>query len=207
MGDLRIFDLLELKIKYNLEYFVETGTLYGDGVDYAKEYFSEIHSIEIDKELAEKAQKKYEQQKGINIHNTSSEQGLKDVCSIINNNTLFWLDAHFPGADSHKVPYDNEKDINIRLPLETELNVISQHAKKYNDLIIIDDLWLFEDGPFEWGSFDEHAKRCNMNVTRKQLINKTSDFIYPLFEKNYEFEKKYNHQGYLLIKPKKYENS
>jgi len=55
MGDLRIFNLQNYKLKYNINTFVETGTLHGDGVDCAKEFFTSIHSIEIDKELAEKA--------------------------------------------------------------------------------------------------------------------------------------------------------
>ena len=60
MGAISIFDLKDAQ-KYNeTPYFVETGTLYGDGVKYAmKQGFKEIHSIEIEPTLYKKAKEKF----------------------------------------------------------------------------------------------------------------------------------------------------
>jgi hypothetical protein len=198
MGDLRIFNLNDIRLKYGSNIFVETGTLYGAGVDYAKEFFTEIHSIEIDKELADKAKEKYKDDRGVYIHNGNSADVLETL--KLDGDTLFWLDAHFPGADAHKVSYDDEKDPIKRAPLEKELTIISKRLHNYQDVIIIDDMWLYEDGPFEWGSLKDH-----LGKTRQELIGKDSTFIYDLFAPHRLIKKDYRHQGYFIITPK-YEN-
>ena len=55
MGDIKIFNIEQLKQKFNLEGFLETGTLYGDTVAHYKNQFKELHSIEINSDLAIKA--------------------------------------------------------------------------------------------------------------------------------------------------------
>jgi len=195
MGDLRIFNLHEYKRKYNIDIFVETGTLYGAGVDYAKEFFTEIHSIEIDPELAANAQIKYKDDRGVYIHQGHSADVLSRV--QIFGNALFWLDAHFPGADAHKVSYNNEKDPDVRAPLEKELEIISKRQSRYKDVLIIDDMWLYEDGPFEWGTLEKH-----LGVSRQKLIGKDSTFVYDLFNTTHSIQKDYRHQGYFIITPK-----
>jgi hypothetical protein len=202
MGDIRIFDIDQCIKKFNLNGFIETGTLYGDTIDFMKNKFKEIHSIEIDKELAEQCQNRFKDYKHIHIHNSNSYEILPNILNNMDINIMYWLDAHFPGADAGKVSYNNESNSEKRLPLENELKIISQRANKYKDMLIIDDLWLYEDGPFEWGSFDEHAKKHNMNVIRSEIIGKNSDFIYTYFNNTHTFKKLYKHQGYLIFYPK-----
>ena len=59
MGSIRTFDIAQIKDKANIKTFIETGTLWGNGVDYALESgFDKIISIEINSQLAEKAKDK-----------------------------------------------------------------------------------------------------------------------------------------------------
>jgi hypothetical protein len=52
MGTIRKFNLKEIREKTGINVFVETGTLYGDGTDYAIDAgFLKIISIEIDKNV------------------------------------------------------------------------------------------------------------------------------------------------------------
>ena len=202
MGDIKIFNIKQLRDKFKIRSFFETGTLYGDTIDYYQEEFDVLISVEIDKELAEKAQKRFKDNYRIKIINDTSKAALEEMLPRFNTNILFWLDAHFPGADAHKVAYDAEQNQDTRLPLEKELETIVNLRKNYGDVIIIDDLWLYEDGPFEWGSFDNHMKSIGSDVTRASLGVKNSDFIYNLIKDKYDYKKDYHHQGYLIIYPK-----
>ena len=47
MGDLKIFDINSIKNKYNLDVFIETGTLHGDTVEWLLPIFNELHSIHL----------------------------------------------------------------------------------------------------------------------------------------------------------------
>ncbi len=62
---------------------------------------------------------------------------------------LFWLDAHFPGADFQLAEYDAEIPELVRLPVTRELHSIlcrpPASCKKSASVIIIDDLQLIED--------------------------------------------------------------
>ena len=55
MGAISRFNISQLKEKFNFSYFVETGTMNGDGVDYALQSgFDKIISIEIEDTLVKK---------------------------------------------------------------------------------------------------------------------------------------------------------
>ena len=203
MGTIARFDLNEIIENTTVSAFVETGTLHGDGVQHALQYpFSEIHSIEIDKELADKCKSRFSNNKNVTIHHGHSGNILPSIIENINCNCLFWLDAHFPGADCGKARYDSEPDYDIRLPLECELNSIGTRISKYNDVLICDDAWVYEDGEFEWGTFNSHAERHNHGVTREQLCGKDSTFIYNLFEETHKIQTVRKDQGYIVIIPK-----
>jgi len=203
MGDLRIHELQDFKYNFNLDTFIETGTFHGDGVAHALNYFDTIHSIEIDKELAQDAIERFKDNPGVHIHLGTSVEVLELLLPNIDGNILFWLDAHFPGADAHKVRYDNEPDMDIRAPLSRELELISQLRPNKKDVMIIDDLWMYEDGPFAWGSFDSHAKKCNLDINLETIMKgATLDSFYAAHEDTHNFTKRYEHQGYLIVTPK-----
>jgi hypothetical protein len=74
--------------------------------------------------------------------------------------------------------------------------------KGFKDVIICDDLWLYEDGPFEWGNFDEHNRRCGRTIARAQLGVGSSESIVAAFKDTHNVLRLYHHQGYLIFLPK-----
>ena len=204
MGDLRIFNLRELKEKFNLKYFVETGTLFGEGVDHALSHgFDDVYSIEIDKELYDRAITKYAFNAGVNIFHGSSHEKIKDLLSL-DGNCLFWLDAHFPSADCNKKSYTDEKDMEIRAPLQIEIELLSQRKNKYKDVIIADDFWLYNtEHKYESGDIESHMRSIGQNITREELVGDVNDrFFYDNFSDTHDLQIIANHQGYMIISPK-----
>ena len=193
MGDLAIFNLKEYREKHNLGTFVETGTFKGDAVQHAiNSGFSCVHSVEIIKELSEKAKERFSATPNIFIHNGVSGQVLKDLLPTINDNILFWLDAHFPGVDAGLSKYEDEQKRYIRIPLESEIRQIAKRCGKFKDVLIIDDLRMYEDGDYEWGNWNDRTKFGGANAR----------FIYNSFKDTHNIEKSNKHQGYLIITPK-----
>ena len=107
---------------------------------------------------------------------------------------MFWLDAHFPGAEEGLNDYNDESREIYRLPLEKELEIISKRTGVYNDVIIIDDLRIYENGDFESGNLPSNINRPSTPGVK---------FIYDLFEKTHEILRCYKHEGYLILLPKK----
>ena len=204
MGDITIFDIQNVIDKCKLECFCETGTLHGDAINFIKQFsFKTIISIEIVESLALKAADRFVEDLRVRIVNDDSSKALGAICSqYLNSNTLFWLDAHFPGADNHLTSYDSEINFNTRVPLKAELEIIKQRADKFKDAVIIDDLWLYEEGPFEWGTFNEHMMKYHKGEKREQICGQDSSFIYDMFKDTHNIKKISNHQGYLLLTPK-----
>lgn len=206
MGDIKIFDLAKLIDEFNIKTFCETGTLHGDAVEYVRSLSNtdNIISIEIIPQLAAKAKLRFETDDRVKIICDDSSKAMYSICNNINTNALFWLDAHFPGADCHMKKYDDEQRAKTRTPLKTELQNIYRRRVKYRDVIIIDDLWLYEHGPFEWGTFNEHMEKYHNGIKREDICKESSAFIYEMFESSHDIKRIPNHQGYLLITPKKH---
>jgi len=193
MGDLRQFNLNEIKKDYNLFYYIETGTGSGFCLDIAINYnFEKLYSIEIFNEIYEKAKEKYLNVKNLNLINDSSENGLLKILHEINKPTLFFLDAHFPGADFGFTTYDSTKEKNIRIPLEEEIKILKNYKIINQSYIIIDDLRIYEDGDFEGGNWNQ----------RSLLGGDGIEFIYDAFNGTHIIEKNYKDQGYIILKPK-----
>jgi len=82
-------------IKFPNHYFVETGTYQGNGLLYALlANFPEIYSLEIDTELATKAQDLFKSFKNVRIVCGDSSCILWKVIKDMNQSITFWLDAH-----------------------------------------------------------------------------------------------------------------
>jgi len=206
MGDISIFDLKAAQDRVKTPYFVETGTLYGGGVEFAyKQGFEEIHSIEIEPFLAQQAKEKFKAFPNIHIHEGKSFEVLEQLLPEIKDNITFWLDAHFPGADAHMKTYESclNLDVDTNLPLEREIELISKRTSSYTDVLIVDDLWIYEPIKINGIGFNEHSSNHGHKITREQLMNgKDLGFLYNNFDKTHDFKKVFKHQGYVIVKPK-----
>jgi hypothetical protein len=124
--------------------FFETGTYFGTGVETAinSDMFKEVYSVELDSDLAERAEKIYEKQ--AIILNGDSPSAIQFIGETYPEGTepvvaTFWLDAHasgiLPGGEAGGTP------------VVEELKAIRDHW--YNlSTIMIDDVRLF--GSPEW---------------------------------------------------------
>jgi hypothetical protein len=111
-------------------YFVETGTLSGDGVLYALEMgFSNIISIDTNHYAV--INNKFLENKNVSFIQGDSGLCLLNAIENINEKITFWLDAH-----SDLVPHANWKPI---CPILEELQQIKHHPIKDHH-ILIDDI-------------------------------------------------------------------
>lgn len=175
---------------YDCNIFIETGTGKAVGTSHAVSYlqFKALHSIEIMQVLHEYAKNSLKDPR-LTYHLGHSVETLDKILPSIDKNDriMFWLDAHFPGADYQLAPYVYDDE---NMPLDKELQIILKHRKNCRDTFIIDDLRFYEDGDFQLGNFDLGRP--------KQGIK----FIEDLLGQTHSIKRDYRHQGFLILEPK-----
>ena len=119
--------------RYKTQVMVETGTLLGDMVQAMKNHFKKIYSIEIVPEMARKAERRFANDKNVEIIENDSAIALKSLVPKIQEPALFWLDGHFSGGNTGK----GEKDT----PIMEELATI--FASEIPHIVLIDDARCF----------------------------------------------------------------
>lgn len=179
---------LEKLIKVlNLKNFVESGTGDCSSMKIAADLnlFENLYGIDLDEDLYNRAVSMFKS--SVKMYNGySKDEMLKIVGELSDRPTLFWLDAHFPGADYKGVKYDAEKDDSKRIPLEAELKIISENRDITNDVFIIDDLRIYADLP--GGSWEFRSTAGAEN----------HDFIETLIGKTHLLVEHHQDQGYML---------
>ena len=135
--------IIDLSKQYQCtEVFIETGTYMGDTVEYLKNDFKRLFSIELNEDLAAKAAKRFSNESKIKIVQGDSATQLASILSSINSPVSFWLDGHYSSefqlGNEYIVTGKGEKDT----PIMEELLQIAQNPGK-NHVILIDDARLF----------------------------------------------------------------
>lgn len=74
---------------YGIQIFVETGTFLGDTVDYFKDKFKQVISIELSEELALKAKNRFINQSNVLIISGDSGTLLKELIKTFNTPAIF----------------------------------------------------------------------------------------------------------------------
>jgi hypothetical protein len=195
MGSIKKFDLNRIIQEYKTPFFFETGTWKGDSVVYARQSpFEKIISAEIIPELAAAAGERFKSDSKVKIVTGDSASVLEKELPGLYGNCLFWLDAHFPGADAGLTTFEAETNEEVRLPLQTELEIIKKSRAKYKDVLIIDDLRIYEEGPYENG---------NAPVDTLPKKNRSIRFINEYFDDSHIILKSWLDEGYILLFPKK----
>jgi len=201
MGQLSTFILEPLIEKFNLKVYFETGTGEAISLQHAlKSKFEQYYTVDIDQEFVENAKKIVSNTNLTCIHNYSTK-ALEEYVPTLDKNkpVLFFLDAHFPGADFYKCSYEESiktfKEESV--PLHSEINILKSNRDTSKDVIIIDDFKLYEPSDLY-----EHSINPVKKYLDEENLNLDSSFIYKAFESTHTFEKSYKHQGYLIILPK-----
>ena len=178
---------------YDIKNFVETGAGQAEVVRsvYEADESLNIHTIEVVEEIFDQNKIKFSYLKDVSWHLGTSFKILPEILPTFEGNTLFWMDAHFPGADFGLSSYGDEKDMDKRLPLQKELESIVQSRDVRNDVFVIDDLRIYEDGPFETGNWDERTKYGGDGI----------GFIEDIFEDTHYIGRSYNAQGSVILFP------
>lgn len=180
--------------------FVETGTGSGGSLEHAylSGNFDKLYSVEIHKESAEKVIKKFSHVEKITIFNSTSEFALNEIFKILKpeDRVFFFLDAHFPGEHAADfLGYDKISTDILTLPLEHELRLIYAARSSSNDVIVVDDLRIYENGPYERGNLP-------LDFGGIPADFRNIKFVDDLFE-NRKVHKDFRDEGYLIISPEK----
>ena len=162
---LKQMTVLYYAVTHHIEVLVETGTFMGDMVWAQKDYFKKIYSIELSKELFNKALRRFRNKHHVQLLHGDSSDKLKEVVDQLNSPALFWLDGHY----SEGITAKGEKIC----PVLSELTSIFQ--SRYNHVILIDDARLFvgkDDYPTleELKNFVSQHSKCNIKIENDIII-------------------------------------
>lgn len=137
----------------------------------------------------------------VHVFSERSDTFLKWMCDTLPHNEpiMFWLDAHFPGADYGIRGYADERDREVRLPLERELSIIAKRRPLGRDVVVCDDLRIYVDGAFQHG---------NLPADLRPLCpaDRSIDFAHRIMGATHDVKELYEHEGYLLLTPKETEH-
>ena len=179
---------------FDIQNFVESGT--GDGSSMDKVLLTgrklSAYGVELDEELYKNLEKKYDMLGYVALYKGYTEDQFVRVMEDLDDSpTLFWLDAHFPGADYGDASYGAEEDIDKRLPMEKELRVMKENRDLSNDIIFMDDLRIYVDRPFVAGPWPQ----------RKLYGGDGYDFVEEIIGETHILIEHHGDQGYLLAFP------
>jgi hypothetical protein len=126
---------------FNPKTMVETGTFMGETVEYFKTKFEYLISVELSEELAERASKKFINDKNVRIIQGDSSIVLLPLLKELNGPVLFWLDGHYSSEFFYGGEFITTAKGKIDTPVDAELEIILQVSVK--PVILIDDARLF----------------------------------------------------------------
>lgn len=138
--------------------FVETGTYIGETIMEMQKYFKKLYTIELSKNLFDLSFQKFRDFENIQNYLGDSVCILPIICSSLEEQTIFWLDAHY-------CLWGSEKG-DIEVPLLEELKEIKNNYK-LPGLIIIDDYRLFDNG-------DEYVDWSN--ITMENVLDSIGEY-------------------------------
>ena len=187
MGHLAALPIHDLVPKFKLNTFVETGTYLGSGIAFARGFtdLEEFHSIDINHHFYQDAKTMFSFDPDVHLHLGHSPEILQQILEYMaERRILFWLDAHLPEIYGQE-PSSEE----VRLPLEQELETILSMRPRNDDFIVIDDLRIYEEGPYEYGNL---PKRPTPDAS----------FINDMGGDRYDISKAVWQTGFLILSPK-----
>jgi hypothetical protein len=208
MGSISSFNLTPIIEKYNTKTYVETGTGIAECLTHANKFdFNKLYSVELDEDLAREARLKVTNE-NVEIINDYSTNGLKN--NILPNlpkdeSVLFFLDAHFPGADFHKISYEESitQYKEESLPLKLEVDIILENRDITNDVFIIDDWFLYQPELTYEANNTKNWPYSELQKSLNLIQDDDAANIISRFEATHNIEVDHRHQGYLVMTPKK----
>jgi Ribosomal RNA adenine dimethylase len=124
--------------KVSAKAFIETGTYLGVTTKRCASYFDKVYTIELDKELAKKAEDFLKPQKNVHVYQGDALNVLPLILKEDISDTLIFLDGHFSGGETACGSMPE--------PVIEEIEIIANFKEKVK-AIIIDDFRLFGTEP------------------------------------------------------------
>ncbi len=125
----QFIQLIQKEFKY--DFFVETGTYFGETTIWASEYFANVITIEIDHEIRQTAFFNARERNNIQFIVGDSGVELKNISSSLTGKTIYWLDGHW---------CQGVNKLSDECPIISELSSI---LAKEDDIVLIDDARFF----------------------------------------------------------------
>lgn len=142
MSSLSLNQVEELKERFHLTTFIETGCHLGGGVSVALAAGFEVaYSCDVSHQHAAHCRDRFQNCASVTISESDSMSFLKSLCAIDLPPSLFWLDAHFPAFFGLT---EEEKEFG-RFPLLDELRLISTFQAVEHHVILADDMRVVAD--------------------------------------------------------------
>lgn len=141
---------------YGLSTLVETGTYKGDMVAAQIRNFDRIYSIELSKELADKAVRRFAAYPQVTIMQGDSGKVLHEIVPRLDGPALFWLDGHYFGGLSVRGETD--------CPIFEELEAV--FSSPYAHVLLIDDARCFT-GTGKWVEYPTLEKLQQFILSRR----------------------------------------
>ena len=130
--------------RFGVHVLVETGTYLGDMLEAARPGFAELYSIELDRELHQRAVQRFARRENVKILCGDSAEILPQLVADLDGPALFWLDGHYSAGITARGGKDT--------PIIAELEAIARHPAS-GHVILIDDARCFDgthDYPTLW---------------------------------------------------------
>lgn len=195
MGKLNDFPLRDFVSK-GFDTLIETGSGTGTGIDAALAAgFKRVFSCEFVREQAIRLRVRYRDEPRLVLSHQESPAFLDYLFTSLvseRDRCVIWSDAHYPFAEVCGLPYDYEKDLRKRLPLEDELEVLLKHKRRH-DILLLDDYRIYRKLPMQGGDLEAlglgHIARYD-----------APDFLKPWRETHAVFEE-HRDTGYIVMMP------
>ena len=84
-----------------------------------------------------------------------------------------------------------------RLPLQRELELIARLRRPCRDVILIDDLRIYEDGPFEQGAMPDFAQTLPPHLRNIDFVLRRP------WSETHDLQRFHQHTGYLVLAPRR----
>lgn len=124
--------------QFGLKVFIESGTYYGDTVEAVKPLFEQVYSIELSRDLHERAKKRFRSDRNVHLILGDSGERIGALMKDVDRPALFWLDGHYSGGETARGECDT--------PIYEELAHILK-APDLGHVILIDDAHCFGNDP------------------------------------------------------------
>lgn len=121
--------------EYGCNVLIETGTYLGEMMEFQRNHFDRLYSIEISDFYYHYSRNRLKKYDNISIIRGNSERELGRLIDNIpeSDKIIFWLDGHYSGGNTGKGNQDS--------PITNELKTIME--KNRNDIILVDDARCF----------------------------------------------------------------